>query len=201
MPHGNTVKDGSGDAWWELVDANGFRLVAGAAAHDAAASGNPVRMAGVYRSTLPAVATGDIVDLLLDAAGRAIIRLGAQTDFEALASAARTATTNTSDYTNIGAKGIAICVDVTSITDTPSVTPYIQWKDPSSGNYETLAQVAAALTAVTRVTYILYPTNMTAPTGDVTEVFKVPLPTTWRISMVHADADSITYSVGVSYLT
>ena len=44
--------------------------VQGKAAHDAAAAGNPVRMGGVYRTTLAGVAAGDVVDLFLDAAGR-----------------------------------------------------------------------------------------------------------------------------------
>lgn len=48
--------------------------VEGAAAHDAAASGNPVQVGGVFRSTLPAVADGDAASLLMDAAGRVLVR-------------------------------------------------------------------------------------------------------------------------------
>ena len=59
-----------GDNAYLLLDAAGRPLVAGAAAHDAAAVGNPVRVAGVFRTSIPAVAAGDIADLLVDAAGR-----------------------------------------------------------------------------------------------------------------------------------
>jgi hypothetical protein len=59
-----------GDNVFLLLDAAGRVLISGAAAHDAAAVGNPVRIGGVYRTSIPAVAAGDIVDLLVDAAGR-----------------------------------------------------------------------------------------------------------------------------------
>ena len=61
-----TVADG--DNAYLLLDSAGRLLISGAAAHDAAAAGNPLRVAGVYRTAIPAVAAGDIVDLLLDAA-------------------------------------------------------------------------------------------------------------------------------------
>jgi hypothetical protein len=59
-----------GDNAYLLLDAAGRALISGAAAHDAAALGNPLRIGGVYRTTIPAVAAGDIADLLVDAAGR-----------------------------------------------------------------------------------------------------------------------------------
>ena len=59
-----------GDNAYLLLDAAGRVLISGAAAHDAAAVGNPLRIGGVFRTTLPAVAAGDIADLLVDAAGR-----------------------------------------------------------------------------------------------------------------------------------
>ena len=59
-----------GDNAYILLDAAGRVLISGAAAHDAAAVGNPVRIGGVYRTTIPAVAAGDIADLLVDTAGR-----------------------------------------------------------------------------------------------------------------------------------
>lgn len=44
----------------------------GMAAHDAAASGNPVRLGGVYRVADPAVADGDIADIRVNAKGELI---------------------------------------------------------------------------------------------------------------------------------
>ena len=68
-----------GDNAYLLLDAAGRVLISGAAAHDAAAVGNPVRIGGVHRTTVPAVTANDIVDLLLDAAGRVQIAFSADT--------------------------------------------------------------------------------------------------------------------------
>ena len=58
--------------------------IEGAAAHDAPASGNPVQVGGVFRAANPAVADGDAVSLLVDAAGRPLI-VGDRTPADALA--------------------------------------------------------------------------------------------------------------------
>ena len=44
--------------------------VSGPVAHDAADAGNPIKIGGVYRTSIPAVAAGDIVDFLMTAEGR-----------------------------------------------------------------------------------------------------------------------------------
>ena len=60
-----------GDNAYFLVDAAGRVILSSApVAHDGVAAGNPVRMGGVYRTTLPAVAALDIADILLSAEGR-----------------------------------------------------------------------------------------------------------------------------------
>ena len=110
-----------------------------------------------------------------------------------LASAARTATTNVADQTNYNGKRLLLVVDVTSITDTPSVTPSLQIKDSISGDYITVWTAAAALTATGEVTYYFADG---ASGGSFTEIEPFGLPSrTWRVVMTHADADSITYSV------
>ncbi len=70
MSFGSTVKDGSGDKWWLLVDSEGRLHLVGAAAHDALAAGNPFRVAGVYHASDPTGTDGDVLDLLADIAGR-----------------------------------------------------------------------------------------------------------------------------------
>lgn len=65
--------------------------VQGVAAHGAAAAGNPLRLAAVYRAVAPNVADGSVVDLFADAAGRIYVRsadghiesLGTTSDLEA----------------------------------------------------------------------------------------------------------------------
>jgi len=70
MSSGNTVKDGSGDPWWLLIDDDGHLIIVGPSAHDALAAGNPHRVAGVYHAADPTGTDGDVLDLLADAAGR-----------------------------------------------------------------------------------------------------------------------------------
>lgn len=120
-----------------------------------------------------------------------------------LASAARTATTVTPDQTlqdeTINVRGILVIVDVTAIAATPAITLSLQGKDPVSGTYINLLTAAAALTAVGTAVYLLYPGAGAAGAG-VAQVAGFPLPSTWRVSVAHGDADSITYSVGALLL-
>ena len=100
-----TVADG--DNAYLLLDSAGRLLISGAAAHDAAAVGNPFRVGGVYRSTVPAVAAGDIVDLLLDAAGR--LRLAFSPDtFKIIDAVAITAGTPATVWTPASGKKVRL---------------------------------------------------------------------------------------------
>ncbi len=106
-------------------------------------------------------------------------------------SAARTATTNSGDVTNQRHRGLHLVINVTASAATPSVVFTIQGKDEVRGAYYTILASAAVVGTGTTVLRV-YPgltaaTNLTA--NDV-------LPKTWRLLCTHADADSITYSVG-----
>jgi len=114
-----------------------------------------------------------------------------------LASAERTATTDGPDMTNRGARGVMVTLDVTAITDTPSLVLKIQAKDPVSEKYETLLE-AAAVTATGTHSFVVYP-GVTA-TDDVVEASSLVLPQTWRVRVEAADADAATYSIGGCYL-
>jgi hypothetical protein len=181
------------------LDVAGRAKVAGAAAHDATAVGNPVRVGGVYRASLPTGTANDILDLLMDIAGRQIVIDGGGQEVTALASAERTETTNSSDLTNPGARGVILTLDCTAITDTPSITLSVTYKDPVGGNYEAIFSAAAAVEAVGVHTYLIYPADVAA-SDDIVEVTKLSLPRTWRVTVTHADADAATYSVAGSYL-
>lgn len=74
MAVGNTNKDGSGTTFWLKLNGDGRLEMVGSVAHDAAVDTSfPLKIAGVFRATPPAVADGDIVELLMTAAGRAEI--------------------------------------------------------------------------------------------------------------------------------
>lgn len=115
-----------------------------------------------------------------------------------LASAERTATVNTDDQVNRGARGVIVTLDVTVIDATPSVVLKIQYKDVASGKYEALL-VATAVTATGTHTYIVYP-DVGAAADDVTKVASFPLGQTWRVRIEHGDTDKITYSCGCCLL-
>ena len=108
-----------------------------------------------------------------------------------LASAARTATVNSSDIVAQFARGVRISIDVTAASATPSVTPKVQVKDPASGVYSNVL-VGAAITGAGHVELAVYP-GIEASANVAADA---PLAREWRVRMEHGDADSITYSVG-----
>lgn len=73
MATGNTSKDGTGTYYSLLVDSDGRQLIAGAAAEDAAAAGNPALIGGRYDASARTLDDGDAGALALDAAGRAMV--------------------------------------------------------------------------------------------------------------------------------
>ena len=111
----------------------------------------------------------------------------------ALASAARTATVSSDDITNLGNRGVVVILDVTASAATPSITLKVQGKDPVSEKYYDILE-SAAVTGTSTNVYRVYPGLTAAANLTVSDV----IPKTFRITMTHADADSITYSVGYS---
>lgn len=110
-----------------------------------------------------------------------------------LASAARTASVDSTDFTNHNAKGLHIIVNVSAITATPSIIAAIQGKDPVSGNYYDLL-VGTAITTTGINVLKIYPGIGQIANGAASDL----LPRIWRVSIAHADVDSITYSVGAN---
>lgn len=115
-----------------------------------------------------------------------------------LASAARTATISTDDQINYNAKGVRVTLDVTAIADSPSIVLALEIKDEASGRYEKVME-CPAVTAEGTHTYILYPGVGTA-VDDVVVTRSYPLERTWRVTVTHANANSITYSVGYALI-
>lgn len=106
-----------------------------------------------------------------------------------LASAARTETVATGDQSNTQHRGAIVVIDVTAASDTPSVVATIQGKDEVSGKYYTIL-ASAAITGTGTTVLRVYPGLTVASNLVANDV----LPSTWRVNLVHADADSITYS-------
>ena len=116
------------------------------------------------------------------------------TDLTLLASAARTATLQSSDQTNYNGCGVHVVLDVTN-AGTGSITLTIQAKDALSGKYYTLLAGAAVTTNSTNV-YKVYPGLAASANVSANDL----LTRTWRIDVTHNNANSITYSVGASVI-
>jgi len=114
-----------------------------------------------------------------------------------LASKARTATNYSDIQRNDVYRGVKVFIDATAKADTPSVTFSIQERDPVGGDFKTILTSAAVTDAITApVVLTVYP-GCVAVTNLV---LNEPLPREWRVMATHADADSLTYSVGYCYI-
>lgn len=113
-----------------------------------------------------------------------------QDQFTILASAARTATP-TVDQFHIGSvRGLILVIDVTAIVTTPSVVFTVQGYDQVSGKTWDLL-VSAAVTATGTTVLQIHPGMLAAANLKADEV----VPPVVTLTAVHADTDSITYTV------
>ena len=125
--------------------------------------------------------------------GRVWDRARGNTDETVLASAARTATTNSADQTNYNARGVHVLLNVTVVPGVDTVTLSIQGKDLLSGAYYTLL-TGPAVVATGMNVYKVFPGITAVANGTASDV----LPRTWRVSVTHSAATSFTYSVGAA---
>lgn len=120
------------------------------------------------------------------------------TEETALASAARTATTTSSDLTNYNARGVIVRLNVTAVPGGDTVKLTLQYKDPATAGYVTILDAPAFATATASIV-CLYPGI--ADTETRFSAFEeMPLPRTWRVRIVHSAGSSFTYSVSVCYI-
>jgi len=125
-----------------------------------------------------------------------------------LASAARTASTQTADQTNYNGGGAKVFLDVTATpNNAETLTLTVEEKDPASSKYVQIASftalVASVLTATpTTETYEYEIGPGIAETIAVTkhELQALQLNRTWRVNVLHSSSGSWTYSVGIANL-
>lgn len=124
---------------------------------------------------------------------------GVNNDVVVLPSAERTAAETPSEWTNQGANGIVVIVDVSAAGGAaPSITPAVEVQDPASGEWLDILG-ATALTATGTAYYVIYP-SASGTEGAVTKSVSQPLPRDFRINVTHDNTDAITYSVGAFLL-
>lgn len=112
-----------------------------------------------------------------------------------LPSAARTATIVSPILSATEVIASTFVIDVTATSATPSITAKIEGKDPVSGAFWTILE-DAALTA-TGTTFLQVGKDITAAANVAANQF---LPDEYRVTVTHADADSITYSISAIHM-
>jgi hypothetical protein len=114
------------------------------------------------------------------------------------ASAARTATPTAATVPVGHYSALHLVIDVTAAAATPSVVCTVDGYDPVSGKYYNLLTSAALTESGAPYTRVLkigrgLPVTANLSANDV-------LPSTLRVTMTHADGDSITYSVAATLI-
>lgn len=126
-------------------------------------------------------------------------QMGATIRGTALASAARTVSTVSSDIVTERARALYVWINCTAASGTGGLTLYVQTQDPVSGNWVLTYVATASITTVRTSVVILgdgvsQGSNISLPTGQGDR--GINLPKNVRLYMVHGDASSYTYSVG-----
>lgn len=107
------------------------------------------------------------------------------------ASAARTATPTAAVLSTHRIRALRLVIDCTAVTSTPSVVFTVDTLDSASGKYINLL-TSAAITGTGTTTLSIGP-GLTAAANVTANAY---LGDNIRVTATHADADSITYSVG-----
>jgi hypothetical protein len=118
--------------------------------------------------------------------------------FVVASSAARTAAP--ADFDAVGFRditGIAVTLDVTAFTTAASVSVQVLGVDSTSGKTWVIGTIAA-LTAVGTTTMAVYPSIPTAAVSGGYQSQQGVLPDHIRFHVIQGNANSTTYSVGVS---
>jgi hypothetical protein len=119
-------------------------LTVGNVAHDAADSGNPMKVGGKARTTNPtAVADGDRVDCFRDDVGRSVVVMNQCRDL--VGTQQTTITSSTSETTIVTAGGAGVFNDLTSlaITNSSATALIVTLKDSTAGTTRGIYAIAA----------------------------------------------------------
>ncbi len=112
-----------------------------------------------------------------------------------LASAARTATIVSPVLSAEQVIATTFVIDVTATSATPTITATIEGKDPLSGSFYAIL-VDTGITAAS-TTFLQVGHTITAAANVAANNF---LPSEYRVTVAHTDADSITYSVSAIHM-
>ncbi len=117
----------------------------------------------------------------------------------ALASAARTADTNSSDIVNYNGKGVIMFINMTVAPGADNVTFNLQVKDPVGGGYHTIMS-SAALTDIALTVLAAYPGSADVKTKYSTGFNDIVIPRVLRVNADHDSSTPTTYSVALVFV-
>jgi hypothetical protein len=112
-----------------------------------------------------------------------------------LPSEARTQSVSSEDFENLHYRGVKVVVDVSDLSNMPGITVAIEGHDPVSGKYYEILK-SASITAAGTTILTVYPGIEAVSNVSASDV----LPRYWRVSVVHDNSDSITYSIGATMI-
>jgi hypothetical protein len=115
-----------------------------------------------------------------------------------LASAARTTTTTSADFTNNNARGVLIAIDTTVLPGSAvSNVVTVNGKDPVSGKYNPTSIITSTtIVGISTVFLYIYPGITTSANVAVSMV----LPRTFQVKVTAGNSNSCTYSIGASFI-
>lgn len=116
-----------------------------------------------------------------------------------LASAARTATTQSANQTNYNARGVLVTLSVTVASGTGGLKVRIFGIDAATSLGVQLNATPTGVVATGRFVYELYP-GITGTGGSAQQRTSGGLPRQWYVDVAHDDASSYTYSVGYALI-
>lgn len=117
-----------------------------------------------------------------------------------LASAARTAVTNSPDMVNHNARALIVYLKVTAASGTGGLTVLIRGRDPINNFSFTLHANPTAVTAIGSYAYIVGLGAGGAVGGEVKMNVATPIPRSWRVTVSPGDASSYTYELSYALI-
>lgn len=137
-------------------------------------------------------------DSLLALMGRYVANTINRSEGTALASAARTATTQSADISGVGFNSLIVYFACSAASGTGGLTIRVRALNQGTGAYNGVCTTTVAITNTDNAV-LMFGRGMGAGSQTVPATYGGfmggVLPTTFRIEIVHADASSYTYSV------
>jgi hypothetical protein len=129
-------------------------------------------------------------------------RVRGNTDETLLASAVRSATTNSDDQTNYNGRGVALILNATANPGGgETLSLKVQAIDPVSGGYVDLADAGVVLTAANGTAVLLvYPGVVDSDLGSSIFGKSGVLPRSWRAVVTHSAGGNWTYSLAAAVI-